>query len=46
MSVREVQGWIDYWNTPPAAADEDDDAFDMASLSPEQLRTMFPGRRA
>jgi hypothetical protein len=42
MSAREVQGWVDYWRTPAAAAD--DDALDLASLSPETLRSMFPGR--
>lgn len=42
MSRREVQGWMDYWQ-PPAAGD-DDDALDLASLSQQQLRSMFPGR--
>ena len=40
MSARQVQGWVDYWRP----ADEDDGALDLANLSPEQLRTMFPGR--
>jgi hypothetical protein len=43
MSAREVQGWVDYWQQPAAAGD-DDDAIDMATLSPKQLRSMFPGR--
>jgi len=43
MSAREVQGWVDYWQQPAAPAD-DDDAIDMATLSPKQLRSMFPGR--
>jgi len=42
MSAREVQGWVDYWQQPAPA--EDDDAIDMATLSPKQLRSMFPGR--
>jgi hypothetical protein len=42
MSTREVQAWIDYWNGA-ATADDDDDAVDMASLSQQQLRSMFPG---
>jgi hypothetical protein len=41
MSVREVQGWIDHWGAKPAPAD---DALDMSDLSPDELRTMFPGR--
>jgi hypothetical protein len=45
MSLRHVQGWLDYWATPAhAAAADDDDAIDMATLSPTQLRAMFPGR--
>ena len=44
MSTREVQAWIDYWNEGQAGGDEDDDAVDMASLSQQQLRSMFPGR--
>jgi hypothetical protein len=39
MSAREVQGWVDYWQAPA-----DDGAIDMATLSQEQLRGMFPGR--
>ena len=48
MSVRQVQGWIDFWNAPQqvAAAVPDDDAIQMATLSKHQLRSMFPGRRA
>ena len=47
MSTREVQGWIDFWNEPQQAqAAPDDDAIDMATLSPQALRSMFPGRRA
>lgn len=42
MSVREVQGWIDYWHTP--APQTDDDALDLATLSPQALRSIFPGR--
>ena len=40
MSAREVQGWVDLL----ATRTQDDDAIDMATLSPEQLRGMFPGR--
>ena len=40
MSAREVQGWVDFWHPAPAP----DDAIDLASLSREQLRGMFPGR--
>jgi hypothetical protein len=40
MSAREVQGWVDYWRP----ADPDDDALDLAALSPETLRSMFPGQ--
>jgi hypothetical protein len=40
MSMREVQGWVDYWRGPG----EDDDALDLASLSATDLRAMFPGR--
>jgi hypothetical protein len=43
MSTREVQTWVDYWNGAAAAGD-DDDAIDMSTLSPQQLRSMFPGR--
>jgi hypothetical protein len=39
MSAREVQGWVTYWQP----RSEDDDAIDLATLSPEQLRGMFPG---
>jgi hypothetical protein len=42
MSRREVQAWVDYWS--PAPVGDDDDALDMAGLSPQQLRSMFPGR--
>lgn len=42
MSAREVQAWVDYWQ--PAAAGDDPDALDLASLSRDQLRSMFPGR--
>jgi hypothetical protein len=42
MSTREVQAWIDYWHQPATAPD--DDALDLATLSPQALRTMFPGR--
>jgi len=43
MSAREVQGWVDYWQQPAAPA-PDDDAIDLATLSPQALRSMFPGR--
>jgi len=43
MSTREVQGWVDYWQA--AKPQEDDDAIDLATLSPAQLRTMFPGKK-
>lgn len=41
MSAREVQGWVDYWrgDAPPADAD----AFDLSTLSRDELRGMFPG---
>jgi hypothetical protein len=44
MSRREVQAWIDYWSEPVAAPAADDDALDLASLSKQDLRSMFPGR--
>lgn len=40
MSAREVQGWVDHWRQ----VEPDDDAIDIAALSPDQLRGMFPGR--
>ena len=43
MSARQVQGWVDYWQA--AKPQEDDDAIDLATLSPAQLRTMFPGKK-
>jgi hypothetical protein len=45
MSAREVQGWVDFWNAPAPAAPVEDDAIDLATLSPAQLRTMFPGKK-
>lgn len=39
MSSREVQAWCAYFAPP----DEDDDALDLAELSPDERRAMFPG---
>jgi hypothetical protein len=44
MSAREVQAWVDYWSAAAApAVDGEPDAIELATLSREQLRTMFPG---
>lgn len=42
MSAREVQAWVDYYQQP--APQPDDDALDLSTLSPQALRSMFPGR--
>ncbi len=40
MSMREVQGWIEFWQEPA----QPDDAVELSTLSREELRAMFPGR--
>lgn len=44
MSVREVQAWVDYWQPGKMENNDNDGAIDLATLSPQALRSMFPGR--